>query len=918
MAAELPKVNYEAPLDLVDIKWEQDVYETEFLRRMQMVMGYTPADTTLTEYGIVDSVDPATVSSSSVRPLVPAKNVTNGARFDVRPGMAVTKSGFVIVVSSTQTSVVPPVSTVGGQFVVFLKYDTEESSTKVLSRWNALTAKTTDVVADSDLLQTDTLANWNNASKYPESVKQHCVVLAVGIVSQTVSGGAVTGTEVVFEYDQVTYDFNRPWFSPVDIKHRSQVGTGTSTSTNIHGLSVSDLSSNGLTLYNQMLNRGMVLSKDKSISKAPGILCNEELAVIQFSPDDGIGSVTGRPGSLYARLSAYPIRVGRSYWDDPAGDDFCGYVIPGTNLFVLDVNETAGGGGVLPGPITVYYLRASACEPPPLEPDLRTLMFGAISSGRELVITDGIAVKALADLSYDASIFGPIPTYVRLYVDSASTWVSNPQCLLPSTRLATVSVGQTNTLNTSLLGPAYIRVGLSGAVDGPTLDVKIRVTGTDVNGTTIWEELAFNGTNYAVPSIPDCNGGYDNRAVAPGGQFLRTSQVFYSVKSWSATARVDDGPNSDIVIHGLLSFTYTEDIREYAVVCDFKWDGLRVCDIRDRRLINKTVAIPEKYNPLVMAARMLTAGGVRTATPHTNERDWGERPEFAIIAEDMEDPRYGALHNPLVHAGDDWEEVIKADHWLDGMGEACFEGPDVESSTPFYVSRGLYVPHEGVYMPADGYPEYNGCRLMLLWDDDEDRSTDFWGTGRRSVERPLTSFRFAPTTAMDTWSSWIDLPMDANRFVNVWYLQTTSPSTQNFYKFQVAVKGIAGVRGWVTYWEKLAPLAGDTYYVGMWDVDGYASPIVITDVSNNPLYVISGAKTGAYSWQFDFTFGGTAPPAADYDVWIEGADIAYPVVISAVYKSGVNGRFTVYAQTIPLHSGDAVFHLFIRVNTSLP
>ena len=937
--ARLPHVNHETPLGLSTLNWQEEVYEDEFLTRLQLVMGLHPSSD-LIEYGIVDSSDPASVSEASTRPLVPYRNALDGTKFDLRPGIAVTKSGFVMALTVTQSSIQTPTTDVGDQFVILLEYATTET-TSTLTRYDTLTGMITVVVDEEDLLQVVAIEDWVDATVFPDSRKDHCVVLAV--VDMASSGPL--GKHLSFTYTGTTYDYNRPWFSPIDIYHRTQLGTGSQTSNNPHALGLNDLASGSLTLYQQILEHGMVLSKDYSVSRVPGIKCYEDIEPSRWQLDDSAGRVTGQPGAYWAPMGAYPIRLGiavDSTVNDPTTADIvCVYLIPGTNILVMSSAERA----LLPvDDLRVHYMAAYASQPPVNETDLRELTFNQIQSGRELIISDGLAVDLIPNLTVDLSNFGALPTWIRIFMDGSGNYVVTPTCIVPTTKLNSVVLGSANDVSTSLLGPSRLRVGVAQATSGATLLVTITITGF-VNGVVDTETLAWVDTAWNDPApIPNCQNAIANEIAGSEGQYLVTTKLFDSVTSWTLDLNTATGPISEIMIHALPGFPDVTAMREYVPICEVNWSGLNVCTIRDIRPVNKLVQVPKKFSPLTMAAKLLQPGGVLNIDPNWYNdptpppgnkpyvRPTHRYPEFEVTVEDMEDPRYNALISPdIVYTN------LMADHWQEGLGENCFVRGDLEHSKASYISRPFYVPHEGTGLVSEGFPQYNGLRFFVLWDDDPERSSNFWGGGRRNSlgatgydSRPTPEIRYTTRSNPTVWRGWYELQKEASgsaisHFTNVWFLNAYDNALaayDYFYKFQVRLEGPGKTRGWVAMWEKIEQLNGISQ-LGGWDVNHDNGNTTYDDVLDNSLFSITITWTGTpHEYQVDFTYDGYAPTSAEYGAWISGSGVSSnPTDLFSIVKdSGTDGRFLVYEQQAPDYQfgGPAnIFTMFIRVSSSL-
>jgi hypothetical protein len=87
---------------------------------------------------------------------------------------------------------------------------------------------------------------------------------------QLSSGGS---KELLIDMTQTSYSWVRPWFSVTDLEHRSKVGTGTVSDTNVHGNSFNDFNVGDFTLPQLMLRVGAVAAQPQSLPNVPGQLC---------------------------------------------------------------------------------------------------------------------------------------------------------------------------------------------------------------------------------------------------------------------------------------------------------------------------------------------------------------------------------------------------------------------------------------------------------------------------------------------------------------------------------------------------------------------------------------------------------------------------------------------------------------------
>jgi len=101
-------------------------------------------------------------------------------------------------------------------------------------------------------------------------------------------------SSLMIDSNKEKFSFLRPWYSPFDIKHRNEIGTGLITHNNPHGISFNDIDSDN-TIHNQLLEGGIVLSKPQQIQNVCGEIKTYSISRYEVKADYD-GSITGNEG----------------------------------------------------------------------------------------------------------------------------------------------------------------------------------------------------------------------------------------------------------------------------------------------------------------------------------------------------------------------------------------------------------------------------------------------------------------------------------------------------------------------------------------------------------------------------------------------------------------------------------------------
>jgi len=584
---ELPTVNFDAYPGYDEFKFLHSTYSSEFKARSLIS----------SQYGIVDTgYDPASAPFTAGRSLLVTVSPINPLTIDVAAGFAVTPSHLLIAIDAVVPSVPFPSLTAGNTYVVAVEYTLVPSEQQRINRFGDLVdvrlerpANVPPGGGESTLISAITILNINDYNALSSDRIQNIVVIAIVNAQSDVTTGQ---TYLSIDLTRNTYSFNRPWFSAIDVSHRTKIGSGVITDNNPHGLDLQDLSSAGMTLYQQMKPRGGILAKDISYFGYAGKICTEEIVVSRWQADMN-GSVTTPPGApvmggrYYVNLTKLPVRTGSLYLSGKPWQPIPYDWVPGTRTIVLGAleNPIAYGDSLVMEYFTVDALEINAESP---TQGLQTITAKAPASEQELIISAGLAISSLSqDTLALPSLLGPIKRGYQVVCNGVGALVLNPQPLLASVKVIDL-VGTTQTVNQAPLNgaPVYLTLGLTRAQErisaGSTtfdLNLKVQITGVDQNGTSRTEVLNFKGSQWK-----DQSAAINEEQPL---QFLRTIYKYQLVTSIALANTLSEPHNSgpEALVSLWADVLSGQGNQEFASVASFFWTGTTGIRVKDERVI---------------------------------------------------------------------------------------------------------------------------------------------------------------------------------------------------------------------------------------------------------------------------------------------------------------------------------------------
>ena len=456
--SDAPSLNFDS--DLSAEAWEliEDSYVQMGLGAVQLAMAGN--------YGVVSPTDPTLSESTALLPVV---DPGNQFHYVVNMGGAVTPKGqFTYLPLDQDLYIVDPLGgplADGQLYVIVLRYLLVElAADSVLTRAKFYEPQYWRLAPPAQRLQLMRFDDY--ASAAPPTLYN---AVALGVVRVTSNNGALTTTLTV---TRDAYPFNRPWFSPVDVIHRSYVGTGTVTAANPHGQTLEDLDVGPVPLLQMPRTAGGIIAKDYQYPRCPGHLTQETIAYTSLV-QGVVATLQQRPATLGKLLGAVTGQQLAYYYDTVLNQIIV--------LNPIDQLDTA---------LTLEYTTATSLTPRLVS---QTVRVGATGPW-EAVISEGRVVQPaalLAEQDVDLSDTGGEVQPMDVYVNGSGVAFRTPQTLLCGARLQTDFPGGLTTPTATLLRAGLPRVLI---MDRVPLTATVTVSGTDSLGQILTNAITVNYT----------------------------------------------------------------------------------------------------------------------------------------------------------------------------------------------------------------------------------------------------------------------------------------------------------------------------------------------------------------------------------------------------------------------------------------
>ena len=572
---KIPGLTYTITHSTDRLRRQQEYVEDEIITSRKLVFGH-PAIISNPSFGIVSDQDPTSHVSGGSDPLAVSLNLTDQTTVDINPGIVVFESGSYIEIHDIVRGVVLDDPSVGIPNIIYIRFLLAPGDpVPNFYKQTVVTPYTyrfgdTDLGVSSEqdiLFGSMTVDAWEAMSS--GSKDEYCV-LAVVTMQSIFTGGVVTN-ELSIDHSDSSYSYNRPWYSAMDVAHRNRVGTGTVSDSNPHGTGPDDLTIGDLTMFDLYLDHGMIIAKDQSVARVPGFKCSSAVTTVQT--DDALGTLTGYANAAFIELPYFPVHLGRVRTS--AGEGLAALHVPETHRVVFPTEIPPGGATII-----VDYTRAKAGEPTlPGNTTFSTEGPGA----NEIVIAGSRGHTSLNTTEETFADTGMFPMRYDMFIDGDGNVLKTPQVVYCRKKLDDIGAG--DSFSITPYGPARLMVGLIGAsTTAVTMDVKIKIDGTDSTGTNIDEEFHFTHSDWSDPApIP-----FVLPQESPSVRF--GSLIFNTVTNLTVTVNTDAGSNAAVVVWMMHTPYDTYDkMKSVAHIATVDWDGTRMANVYDRRIISTTI-----------------------------------------------------------------------------------------------------------------------------------------------------------------------------------------------------------------------------------------------------------------------------------------------------------------------------------------
>lgn len=438
---------------------------------------------------------------------------TDTQRLTITSGTVVVPSGSAVTLPNTLSDLTWP--NYEYVFVVAIAGSSASTTTDWFGR-----TQTSIVQGTSTITLLDEVA-------YEAADKDNLVLLGVLVKSELESG------EYDYEVDTSSLFFsqNRPTFSIADVYHRS-LASSYASQFNPHGLQVSDLALNGLTLLHQTCSTGYINPPSEQFG-IPGALNKETLSSFLQDP---LGKIVA-PLCYYLMLPSVPVTT------PVVVDSQTGYTIPSTWLPGTPYIQF---GESRPNPLTITWYNVSDLEVLPKsfygdQIDVRAVVTGP-------VVADGNVITPSAS-TFDLGAYKGLSLDLSLGMNGSAANIISPP-ILDSAALATqtsMSIPAITLTSTSQLAFALTSSPNKNWIQPPTGSIAVTSTSfigtyqllyTIVNAATS-QTLTFVAAPYAYVATltPSAGSLYRDGNIVPAAYWnIVGNSIYLDNRAWRATS----------------------------------------------------------------------------------------------------------------------------------------------------------------------------------------------------------------------------------------------------------------------------------------------------------------------------------------------------------------------------------------------
>lgn len=446
-------------------------------------------------------------------------NVNDATAIDVVGGTVVFAIGEFVDVATTDLQAISISAAVTDSQVVRLEYgEVDDGQAEANPYTNFATKPKTRKKTPKEMLVIETVTAFNAQSA---DVKSKSVVL--GVVKYV-------GTTLTVDNSRDTFTFSRPWYSPVDVTHRSYVGSGAFSVTNPHKTSANDLSVGDFSMWQAMQGGpSCVLARPTGFGRLPGSLCSEVIPAGNFL-NDATGLITGKAGASYAYLGFWPDRLLLARLN-VGSTEVSAWIPHGRNVVAVFDPQVF----TVAADLQVFYTKVTAGSLPASLLGATTVTMSD-PADNEILVAGGNFFKTLNEKNAIFTDVGLVPMAFDILVDAAGKVYKSPEVLYCNTKLDTIGAAPVP-FTVQPRVATRLRVAISNYNPGFT-EVRFQLTGKNEAGTAVSEQIVFTGP-LAAAGISYTENTFQR-------QF--TLNEFTDVTQLQVLVRNNDGPNTTVTV----------------------------------------------------------------------------------------------------------------------------------------------------------------------------------------------------------------------------------------------------------------------------------------------------------------------------------------------------------------------------------
>jgi len=352
--------------------------------------------------------------------------------------------------------------------------------------------------------QDDQLSDYNEIIKTRIVGTGEIETVPIGSYVQETNEEVIAVLAYIASDDSWTIEFSgsytvsiRRWATPVDITHRSDLGTGEQTPSNPHAISFNDLTlKNDLRFWDLITGDGIVVGNMERHFHGKRVA--DTIPSTQF---ESVGALKQATLSYFPNSFIETSESGVEKYSAfaPSQKQVQFFHAGGSNIIFEYTTVYAGQVKPIPGTTTEFEVLA------PVE--------------KEVVISEGAAVD-LTQQIHSTKEFVHFPLDMGVIVNSTGTTRLTPSLATEVALLSDFQVPEGISVNVELPFPSKLIIGIA-ETNSFTANVVVTLSGTDASGTNISETVILNDSS-AWTEAPTSHVGYFPDQYVEGTNTFKT------------------------------------------------------------------------------------------------------------------------------------------------------------------------------------------------------------------------------------------------------------------------------------------------------------------------------------------------------------------------------------------------------------